>query len=78
MYENVEKKTLSCRPSCSYNTHFIHPLIDPKNITCLTFPKISIIFTRADISGVIFIYTWDILLGHPVYCSAKYLGYAKV
>ena len=37
-----------------------------KIITCFRFPKIPIFSTRADISGVSFIYKLDTFLGHPV------------
>ena len=63
----LNKQTFSCRPPCSYNTHsFFTPKWIHKFSTCLRFPKYLFCSTRADISEVTFIYTWDTFLGHPM------------
>ena len=51
--------------SCSYNTHFIYPSVDPEKYYVSGCQKYLFFSTRTDISGVIFIYTWDILFGTP-------------
>ena len=59
--ENVEKQTLSVPTTLTLFT----PEQIQNNITCLRFPQISIFPTKANVSGVIFMYTWDILFGTP-------------
>ena len=39
--------------------------------------NISFFSTRVDISGVIFIYTWDAFLGHPVFAD-EHLSFMNV
>ena len=48
IFVKILKNRLFLADLCSYNTQFIYPRVDPKDTTCLRFPKISMLSTTVE------------------------------